>query len=76
MIPVYISVLPRVSWTAQALGLSSTQLTDVAAIALSRALERGQQQHANDSEPEEIIAICRLRRLDLSRNSIADEGAR
>lgn len=73
----------------QVLGLSCTELTDVAAIALSRALVRGKLSDSSTDRSVKSSASlstelsvrssagqCFLRRLDLSRNRITDEGAR
>lgn len=70
----------------QALGLSSTQLTDVAAEAFSRALMDGKSAAGAGGGGREagggggvrdpgLIVPCPLRRLDLSRNSITNKGA-
>lgn len=65
----------------QVLGLSRTQLTDAAALAFARALVDGQsgrkrKQEAGGDGGRGGNARCSLRRLDLSRNNIMDEGAR
>lgn len=76
----------------EALGLSGAQLTDVAALALARALSRGKshdgaretrihgkyyRQRANGTASEAGgKSPCTLRRLDLSRNGVTDTGAR
>lgn len=76
----------------EALGLSCTQLTDVAALAFSRVLvdgrsvdvpgeqRRSKEHNLGEAGGEQGVSggvkRCPLRRLDLSRNSITDEGAR
>lgn len=85
--------LGKPSCHLEALGLSCTQLTDVAALAFSRAFIRGRStewstgyptdqstDHSTERSTEQSTRSeyrpYSLRRLDLSRNGISDEGAR